>query len=46
MVERGREIFGTEPVWVSEMGPVMGAHSGPGVVGVGGIPRALYDPAL
>lgn len=46
MVERGREIFDTEPVWVSEMGPVMGVHGGPGVVGVGGAPRALIDPAL
>jgi DegV family protein with EDD domain len=41
LVERGREIFGTEPVWVSEVGPVIGAHTGPGLVGVGGTPRAL-----
>src|SRR3954453_4929697 len=41
LVERGREVFGTEPVWVSEVGPVIGAHTGPGLVGVGGIPRSL-----
>ena len=40
MVERGREIFGTEPFFVSEVGPVIGAHTGPGLVGVGGIPRS------
>src|ERR1700704_2194231 len=26
LVERGREIFGSEPLWVSEVGPVIGAH--------------------
>jgi DegV family protein with EDD domain len=41
LVDRGREIFGTEPVWVSEVGPVIGAHVGPGLVGAGGIPRAM-----
>jgi DegV family protein with EDD domain len=41
LVERGREIFGTEPVFVSEIGPVIGTHVGPGLIGVGGVPRAL-----
>src|SRR4051812_23222478 len=41
LVERGREIFGTEPVWVSEVGPVIGAHVGPGLMGVGGVPRGM-----
>lgn len=41
LVERGREIHGCEPAFVSEVGPVIGAHVGPGLVGVGGIPRAL-----
>jgi DegV family protein with EDD domain len=41
LVEHGREIFGSEPVFVSEVGPVIGAHVGPGLVGVGGLPRAL-----
>jgi DegV family protein with EDD domain len=44
LVERGREIFGSEPLFVSEVGPVIGAHVGPGLVGVGGVPRALVDP--
>jgi len=43
MVERGREIFGTEPVFVSEIGPVIGTHVGPGLLGAGGIPRSLLD---
>ena len=30
LVERGREIFGSEPVFVSEVGPVIGTHVGPG----------------
>jgi fatty acid kinase fatty acid binding subunit len=41
LVERGREIFGTEPLFVSEVGPVIGAHVGPGLLGVGGIPPAM-----
>ena len=41
LVERGREIFGCEPVWVSEVGPVIGAHVGPGLLGAGGCPRSL-----
>jgi DegV family protein with EDD domain len=41
LVERGREIFACEPAFVSEVGPVIGAHVGPGLVGVGGIPRAM-----
>jgi DegV family protein with EDD domain len=43
LLERGRELFGSEPVFVSEIGPVIGAHVGPGLVGVGGLPRALLD---
>jgi len=41
LVERGRDLFGCEPVFVSEVGPVIGAHVGPGLVGFGGLPRAL-----
>lgn len=40
---RGRHIFGTDPVMVSEIGPVIGTHVGPGLLGAGGIPRALID---
>jgi DegV family protein with EDD domain len=41
LVEQCRELFGTEPVFVSEIGPVIGAHVGPGLIGVGGVPREL-----
>ncbi len=41
LIERGREIFGSEPLFVSEVGPVIGTYTGPGLLGVGGIPRAL-----
>jgi DegV family protein with EDD domain len=41
LAARGREIFGTEPVCESEIGPVIGAHVGPGLLGVGGIPGSL-----
>jgi DegV family protein with EDD domain len=41
LVEAGREIFGSDPIMVSEIGPVIGAHVGPGLLGVGGAPAAL-----
>jgi DegV family protein with EDD domain len=41
LVDAGRDIFGTEPVFVSEIGPVIGAHVGPGLIGAGAVPRAL-----
>jgi DegV family protein with EDD domain len=41
LVDRGRDVFGCEPAFVSEVGPVIGAHVGPGLVGFGSIPRAL-----
>jgi len=36
LVERCREVFGSDPVFVSEIGPVIGAHIGPGLLGFGG----------
>jgi fatty acid-binding protein DegV len=41
LVEAGKEIFGNDPVMVSEIGPVIGTHVGPGLLGVGGAPAAL-----
>ena len=41
LVERCREVMGSDPLFVSEVGPVIGAHTGPGLLGVGGVPRAL-----
>ena len=45
LVARGREVFGCDPAFVSEVGPVIGAHVGPGLVGFGGIPLALLGAA-
>lgn len=40
------EIIGTPPLFVSEIGPVIGAHVGPGLLGVGGIrPELLRQEA-
>jgi DegV family protein with EDD domain len=41
LIDAGRELFGTEPVFVSEIGPVIGAHVGPGLIGAGAVPRRL-----
>jgi len=41
LADRGRAIYGGEPEFVSEIGPVIGAHVGPGLVGFGGLPRAM-----
>lgn len=41
LIEHGREIYGSEPLFVSEVGPVIGTYVGPGLIGVGGVPRAL-----
>jgi DegV family protein with EDD domain len=41
LVERGREVFGHDPVLVSEIGPVIGSHAGPGLLGVAGLPPEL-----
>jgi DegV family protein with EDD domain len=40
LVDRGRELFGTEPLFVSEVGPVIGVYLGPGMIGVAGIPTS------
>jgi DegV family protein with EDD domain len=41
LIERCREIFDSEPVFTSEVGPVIGTYTGPGLIGVGALPRAL-----
>ena len=38
LVERCSEIYGKEPTIVSEIGPVLSAHTGPGLLGLGGLP--------
>src|SRR4051795_8631288 len=44
LAERGRDIYGTDPVIVSEIGPVIGTHTGPGLLGVAGLRSALLGP--
>ena len=44
LAERGREIYGREPEFVSEIGPVIGAHVGPGLFGVTGLPSSILGP--
>jgi DegV family protein with EDD domain len=41
LIERCREIFDSEPVFTSEVGPVIGTYTGPGLIGVGAVPRTL-----
>jgi fatty acid kinase fatty acid binding subunit len=43
LIDRCREIFGSEPVFSSEVGPVIGTYTGPGLIGVGGVPRSLLS---
>jgi fatty acid-binding protein DegV len=43
LIDRCREIFESEPVFSSEIGPVIGTYTGPGLIGVGAIPRALLS---
>jgi DegV family protein with EDD domain len=33
-----REVFGRKEIFISEIGPVIGAHVGPGLLGVGSVP--------
>ena len=44
LAERGRKIYGRPPEFVSEIGPVIGAHVGPGLFGVTGLPGSLLGP--
>jgi len=43
LIGRCREIFDSDPVFTSEIGPVIGTYTGPGLIGVGGVPRALLS---
>jgi DegV family protein with EDD domain len=44
IAERGRAIFGRNPEIISEIGPVIGAHVGPGLIGVSGLPSEILGP--
>lgn len=41
LIERCRAIFGSEPIFTSEVGPVIGTYTGPGLLGLGAIPSSL-----
>jgi DegV family protein with EDD domain len=43
LIDDCREIFGCEPVFVSEVGPVIGAHVGPGLLGVGSVTTSVLS---
>jgi DegV family protein with EDD domain len=43
LVDECRQVFGSDPVFVSEIGPVLGAHTGPGLLGIGGIATGELD---
>ena len=40
LAKRGTEVFGVPPRVVGEIGPVIGTHVGPGLLGVGGLPSS------
>jgi DegV family protein with EDD domain len=44
LAERGRQIYGRDPEFVAEIGPVIGTHVGPGLIGVTGLPSSLLGP--
>jgi DegV family protein with EDD domain len=41
LIERIRELFDSEPTIVSEIGPVLAVHTGPGLLGTGGLPLSF-----
>jgi len=43
LTERCREVFDTQPIFTSEVGPVIGTYTGPGLIGIGGVPRSLLS---
>jgi DegV family protein with EDD domain len=43
LIEDCYEIFGGDPAFISEVGPVLGAHVGPGLLGVGSVRTELVS---
>jgi fatty acid kinase fatty acid binding subunit len=46
LVEKTEPIMGRPPLFVSEIGPVIGVHVGPGLLGVGGVPARIVERAV
>ena len=43
LIDRCREVFDSEPAFTSEVGPVIGTYTGPGLIGLGGVPRSFLS---
>lgn len=43
LADRCRDIFGCEPLFMGEIGPVLSAHTGPGLLGVGSISKRFFE---
>ena len=43
LVAQGTEVFGCPPTLVSEIGPVLAAHTGPGLLGIGALPTRFVQ---
>jgi DegV family protein with EDD domain len=43
LIERCAEVYGSQPTIVSEIGPVLSAHTGPGLLGTGAIPKHFIE---
>jgi DegV family protein with EDD domain len=43
LIERCVEVYGSQPTIVSEIGPVLSAHTGPGLLGTGAIPKHFIE---
>jgi len=43
LADAGRAIFARDPLFVSEIGPVIGTHVGPGLLGVSGVRSLLLS---
>ncbi len=43
LARQGTEMFGVAPRAISEIGPVIGSHVGPGLLGAGGLPSSYLE---
>ena len=43
LVLETEKIMGHPPLWISEIGPVIGTHIGPGLLGIGGVASRLFE---
>lgn len=45
LADRVSGVMGSDAMFIAEVGPVIGAHTGPGLIGVGGVPAHLLGRA-